>query len=124
MDDFLITGAKVHVHLTDLGGKEMTLALPEIHLTDLGKGSDGLTPGDLTRAMLKAVSAATIKVVSRQRHRPGQKFGRGQNQEGPRRVVAKINSSPSEFPPRLQFWIASAAVRFYTRSTTREFPPM
>ncbi|MEJ0090761.1 MAG: hypothetical protein WDM80_13585 [Limisphaerales bacterium] len=64
MDDFLVTGAKVHVHLTDLGGKEMTLSLPEIHLTDLGKGTDGLTPADLTRAMLKAVSTATIKAVS------------------------------------------------------------
>jgi len=64
VDDFLITGAKVHVRLTDLGGREMTLTLPEIHLTDLGKDTDGLTPADLTRAMLKAVTTATIKAVS------------------------------------------------------------
>lgn len=64
VDDFLITGAMVHVRLTDLGGKEMTLPLPDIHLTDLGKDSDGLTPADLTRAMLKAVTTATIKAVS------------------------------------------------------------
>ncbi len=63
VDDFLVTGAKVHVHLTDLN-KEMTLTLPEIHLTDLGKGTDGLTAADLTRAMLKAISTATIKAVS------------------------------------------------------------
>lgn len=64
VDDFLITGAKVHARLTDLGGKEMTLSLPDIHLTDLGKDSDGLTPADLTKAVLKAVSTATIKAVS------------------------------------------------------------
>jgi uncharacterized protein involved in outer membrane biogenesis len=64
VDDFLITGAKVHVRLTDLGGREMTLTLPEIHLTDLGKGTDGLTPADLTKAVLKAITTATIKAVS------------------------------------------------------------
>ena len=64
VDDFLITGAKVHVRLTDLGGKEMTLPLPDIHLTDLGKDSDGLTPADLTRAILKAVTSATVKAVA------------------------------------------------------------
>jgi len=64
VDDFLITGAKVHVRLTDLGGKEMSLTLPDIHLTDLGRDSDGLTPADLTRTVLKAVTGATIKAVS------------------------------------------------------------
>jgi uncharacterized protein involved in outer membrane biogenesis len=64
VDDFLITGAKVHVRLTDLGGKEMTINLPEVHLTNLGTGSDGLTPAELTRTMLQALSAATLKAVS------------------------------------------------------------
>jgi uncharacterized protein involved in outer membrane biogenesis len=64
VDDFLITDAQVHVRLTELGGKEMNLILPDIHLTDLGKDSDGLTPADLTRAVLKAVTTATIKAVS------------------------------------------------------------
>jgi uncharacterized protein involved in outer membrane biogenesis len=64
VDDFLITGAKVHVSLTGLGGREMTLPLPDIHLTDLGKGTDGLTATDLTRAVLQAVTSATIKAVA------------------------------------------------------------
>jgi hypothetical protein len=64
VDDFLITDAKVHVSITGFGGKEMTLPLPDIHLTDLGKGSDGLTPADLTRAILDAVTSATIKAVT------------------------------------------------------------
>jgi uncharacterized protein involved in outer membrane biogenesis len=64
VDDFLITGAKVHVSLTGFGGKEMTLPLPPIHLTNLGKGSDGLTATDLTRAVLQAITSATIKAVA------------------------------------------------------------
>jgi hypothetical protein len=64
VDDFLITGAKVHVIITGLGAKEMTLPLPPIHLTDLGKGSDGLTPTDLTSAVLKAITSATVKAVA------------------------------------------------------------
>lgn len=64
VDDFLITGAKVHVGLTGLGSKDLTLPLPDIHLTDLGKGSDGLTPAELTGAILKAITSDTIKAVA------------------------------------------------------------
>jgi len=64
VDDFLITGARIHVSLTDLGGKEMTLPLPDIHLTNLGKGTGGLTATDLTRAVLQAITSATIKEVT------------------------------------------------------------
>jgi uncharacterized protein involved in outer membrane biogenesis len=64
VDDFVISGAKAHVRLTDLGGKEMTLSLPDIHLTDLGTNSDGITAADLTHVVLKAVTTATVKAVS------------------------------------------------------------
>jgi len=64
VDDFLITGAKVHVSLTDLGGKEMDLPIPDIHLTDLGKGSDGLTPAELVSQVIKAVSNSTLHEVT------------------------------------------------------------
>lgn len=64
VDDLLITGAKVHVLLTDLGGKEMTLSLPPIHLTDLGKNPEGITAADLSRNVLDAVVAATVKAVA------------------------------------------------------------
>lgn len=64
VDDLLITGAKVHVSLTDLGGKEMTLPLPPIHLTDLGKNKEGITVADLSRSVLNAIVSATVKAVS------------------------------------------------------------
>lgn len=64
VDDFLITGAKVHVILTDFGGKEMSLTLPDIHLTDLGKDNDGLTPADLTKQVFQAITTTTVASVT------------------------------------------------------------
>ncbi len=64
VDDLLITDAKVHVRLTDVG-KEMTLSLPPIHLTDLGKNKEGITATDLTRSALNAIVSATIKAVAK-----------------------------------------------------------
>lgn len=64
VDDLLISGAKVHVLLTELGGRQMSLTLPDIHLTDLGKGGDGLTATDLTRRVLQEIVTATVKAVA------------------------------------------------------------
>ena len=64
VDDFLITGAKVHVSLSGIGGKEMTLPLPDIHLTNLGKDKNGITAADLTRRVLDTITTATIKAVA------------------------------------------------------------
>ena len=64
VDDFLITGAMVHVTLTGLGGREMTLPLPDVHLTNLGKDGAGITATDLTRRVLGAITTATIKTVA------------------------------------------------------------
>jgi hypothetical protein len=64
VNDLLITGAKVHVSLTDLGGKKMTLELPPIHLTGLGQNEKGITATDLTRNVLSAVLSATVKAIS------------------------------------------------------------
>lgn len=64
VDDLLITGARVHVSLTDLGGKPMTLDLPPIHLTDLGKNDEGITATDLSRNILNALLSASVKAIS------------------------------------------------------------
>jgi len=64
VDDFLISGAKLHVSLTGLGGKEMDLPLPDIHLTDLGKGTDGLTPAELVTKVVGAVSDSSLQAVT------------------------------------------------------------
>lgn len=56
VDDFLISGAKVHYG-------SLTMPLPDIHLTDLGQGEDGITAADLTKRVLSALTTATMKAV-------------------------------------------------------------
>ena len=78
VDDFIITGAKVHGTLVLFGGKEVTLPsllIPDIHLKDLGKGNAGLTPTDLTRAVLQAITSATMKTVSNAAENIGKNMG-------------------------------------------------
>ena len=63
VDDFLISGAKVHVTVTALGSaKSATLPLPEIHLAGLGQGPDGITAAELTKQVLQAVEKASLQV--------------------------------------------------------------
>jgi hypothetical protein len=62
VDDFLITGAKVHINISSLINKE--IPLPDIHLTDLGKGSGGLTPAELSSAVLSAITSDTVSAVT------------------------------------------------------------
>jgi uncharacterized protein involved in outer membrane biogenesis len=64
VDEFIISGGKVSVSLTTLGGKSVTVPLPDIHLTDLGKGTDGITAADLTEKVLAAIEKATAQVAS------------------------------------------------------------
>jgi hypothetical protein len=64
VDDFLISGGKVHVSATLLGGKSATVPLPEIRLSNLGQGPEGITPAELVSRVLKEVTEATIKAVA------------------------------------------------------------
>jgi uncharacterized protein involved in outer membrane biogenesis len=57
VDNFLITGAKVHFN-------GATLPLPDIHLTNLGQGPDGITPAALIKEVLSQVTTATVKAVA------------------------------------------------------------
>ncbi len=63
VDDFLLTGAKVHVNSPLLAGKTATVSIPEIHLTNLGQGPEGITPAELTKRVLKEVINGTVKSI-------------------------------------------------------------
>lgn len=66
VDDFLITGAKVHANVIGIPGvaiKEITVPLPDIHFSNLGTGPDGITAGDLTQKILGEITVATVKAV-------------------------------------------------------------
>jgi len=62
VDDFLITGAKVHARInTGILNKEISLTLPDIHFSALGQGSEGITAADLTRKVLSQITRATVE---------------------------------------------------------------
>ena len=59
VDDFLITGAKLHLGITGIGSS--TVPLPTIHLTGLGQGDSGITAAELTKRVLSAIEQAAAK---------------------------------------------------------------
>jgi hypothetical protein len=65
VDEFTITGAKVNLSMTMLGGKALTVPLPDIKLPPLGTGPEGITAGELTQQVLKLVTAETLKVAEK-----------------------------------------------------------
>ena len=64
VDDFLISGGKIHISVTALGGKSATVPLPEIHLTGLGQGPDGITAAELTKLVIGAIEKEAVQVSS------------------------------------------------------------
>jgi len=58
VDEFTITGAKIHF------GADITLPLPDIHLGPLGTGPDGITPVELTKDVLGEIANGSIKAVA------------------------------------------------------------
>jgi len=66
VDDFLITGAKVHVATSLLGDRSATLSIPEIHLTNLGQDSNGITAAQLAEKVFGELVQSTLKAVTEQ----------------------------------------------------------
>jgi len=65
VDDFLITGAKLHVSLSGLmGGSSVPVPLPDIHLTGLGSGPDGITAAELTKKVLTEIETSAAKAAT------------------------------------------------------------
>ncbi len=62
VDDFLLTGAKLHFSLTGVGSA--TVPLPDIHLTGLGQGDAGITSAELTKRVLAAIEKAAAKTAA------------------------------------------------------------
>ena len=65
VDDFVITGGKVTLATSLLGGKSFTAPLPEIHLTNLGTGPDGITAAELTKRVLTEITQESLKVAEK-----------------------------------------------------------
>jgi len=64
VDDFLLTGAKVNLSTTLLGGRSATISIPEIHITNLGQGTDGITAAELAERVFSEITQKTIAAVT------------------------------------------------------------
>lgn len=62
VDDFLLTGAKVHATIPGVN-TPFTVPIPDIHFTNLGTGPDGITAAELTQKVLNEITTDTIKSV-------------------------------------------------------------
>jgi hypothetical protein len=61
VDDFLLSGARVHASLL---GQTLSVTIPDIHFTALGQGPEGITPAELTSKVLNAITKETIQALS------------------------------------------------------------
>jgi len=64
IEDFQLNGAKVNVTITALGGKKMTLPLPNIHMKDIGKSSGGANPAEVISEVFNSISKAVVDAVA------------------------------------------------------------
>lgn len=64
VDNFVISGGKIHVSLTALGSKSATVPLPDIRLTNLGQGPEGITVAELTKQVLQAIEKSAVQASS------------------------------------------------------------
>jgi hypothetical protein len=64
IDHVYIKDGKVNISASLLGGKSMTVPLPDIHLKDIGKKQKGATPGEVTKSIIGALNKAILKAVA------------------------------------------------------------
>jgi uncharacterized protein involved in outer membrane biogenesis len=64
VDHLLISGAKVHAHLSGFINQDITVPLPPMELNDLGTGANGITPAELTQKVLSQITTQTVKTLA------------------------------------------------------------
>jgi hypothetical protein len=64
IDHVYVKGGKVNISATLLGGKSMTVPLPDIHLKDIGKKKKGASPGEVVQSIIGALNKAILKAVA------------------------------------------------------------
>jgi hypothetical protein len=65
IEDFQIKAAKVHVSLTAVGGKTLTVALPGLQMQDIGKDSGGASPSEVLARVFDAITGAAASVAAK-----------------------------------------------------------
>lgn len=65
VDEFIIRGGRIHVAAAPLGGKALSVPLPEIHLTHLGDQGDGITIPELSQKVVGEVLKESLGAVAK-----------------------------------------------------------
>ena len=65
VDEFVLSNVKVNVALSALGGKPLTVNIPDIRMTGLGQGPEGITGADLADKLTSQVLTAVIPAVTK-----------------------------------------------------------
>lgn len=63
IENLWVKGGSVEAAFSPLGGKGVTVALPDIHLTDIGKKSDGATAQEVATQVLTALTDAALRAA-------------------------------------------------------------
>jgi hypothetical protein len=64
IDNLYVRGGKVDVSASMLGGKTMSVPLPDIHLKDIGKSKGGATPAEVADQLIDAIGNSATKAVA------------------------------------------------------------
>ncbi|HVE13407.1 MAG TPA: hypothetical protein VNI01_08450 [Elusimicrobiota bacterium] len=64
LDLFDLSGGEVGFSTKLLGSKPITAPLPPVHIEGLGKGKEGVTPGDATKVVFHSIYASVLKAVA------------------------------------------------------------
>jgi uncharacterized protein involved in outer membrane biogenesis len=64
IDHLYVKDGKVNISASLLGGKSMTVPLPDIHLKDIGKEKKGAAPAEVAKSVIGALNKAIIKAVA------------------------------------------------------------
>lgn len=64
IDDFQLNGAKVNVTITALGGKKMTLPLPDIKMQNIGRDTGGTNPAEVISEVFDSITKAVVDAVA------------------------------------------------------------
>jgi len=64
VNHFRLAGAKVHLRLAVLAGKNVTITAPDVELKDLGTGPEGITAGELVKRSLNALTGEILTAAA------------------------------------------------------------
>lgn len=62
--NFIVRDGKVNISAAFLGGKSLSVTLPDIHVKDIGKKSNGATTGEAVKIMIGALQDGILTAVA------------------------------------------------------------